>query len=177
MNNHTWNLVSPKPKQKVINYKWGFKVKLKPNGSVERYKACLVAKGFHQTHGLDYFETFSPVVKSMTVRIMLSLALTFSWSLKQLDVYNAFLNVDLAEDVFIEQPTGFISFTAPTHVCKFNKSLYGLKQSPRASYNKLSSCLFQWGFSSSKSDTSVLICWTSYWTSFFSSFAHLFALW
>ena len=158
LNNHTWTLVSPKPKQKVIGYKWVFKVKLKPDGSMERYEACLVAKGFHQTHGLDYFETFSPTVKPTIVRIVLSWALTFSWSLKKLDVYNAFLNVDLAEDVFIEQPTGFISFTAPTHVCKFNKSLYGLKQSPRASYNKLSSCLLQWGFSSSKPDTSVLIC-------------------
>ena len=157
LNNNTWTLVPPTLGQKVIGCKWVFKIKLKPDGSVECYKARLVAKGFHQTHGLDYFETFSPIVKPTTIRIVLSLALTFYWSLKHLDVHNAFLNGDLAEDVLMKQPIGFISSTAPTHVCKLNKSLYGLKQSPRAWHNKLSNCLLQWGFSSSKSDTSLFV--------------------
>lgn len=80
--NNTWTLVSPPPGQKIIGCKWVFKVKLKPDGSIKRYKARLVTKGFHQTQGLDYFETFSLVVKPTIIRIVLSLALSFSWSLK-----------------------------------------------------------------------------------------------
>ena len=115
----------------------------------------VVAKGFHQTQGLDYFETFSLVVKPTAIRMVLSLALTYSWSLKQLDVHNAFLNGDLVEDVFMEQPVGFVSSITPTHVYKLHKALYGLKQCPRAWYNKLNSCLLQWGFNSSKYDASI----------------------
>ena len=91
-------------------------------------------------------ETFSPVLKPTTIQIVLSLALTFSWSLQQLYVYNAFLNGDLVEDVFMEHPVGFVYSVAPMHDCKLRKALYVLKQSPRAWYNKLSSCLLQWGF-------------------------------
>ena len=94
--NDTWTLMSLPPDHKVIGCKWVFKVKLKPDGSLERYKAQLVAKGFQQTLGLDYFETFSPVVKPTTIRIVLSLALSLQWPIKQLDVHNAFLNGDLS---------------------------------------------------------------------------------
>ena len=97
--NNTWVLVPSSPSHKVIGCKWVYKVKLLPDSSVESYKARLVAKGFHQTHGLDYCETFSPVVKPTTIRVVLTLALTYHWSLKQLDVDNAFLNGDLLEDV------------------------------------------------------------------------------
>ena len=104
-----------------------YKVKLRPDGSIERYKARLIAKGFHQTLGLDYFETFSPVVKPTIIRIVLTLSLSFKWPLKQLDVHNAFLNGDLLEDVFMSEPLGFVSSTFPNHVSKMNKALYALK--------------------------------------------------
>ena len=93
--NDTWTLMPLPPDHKVIGCKWVFKVKLKPNGSLERYKVRLVAKGFQQTLGLDDFETFSPVVKPTTIRIVLSFALSIQWPIKQLDVHNAFLNGDL----------------------------------------------------------------------------------
>ena len=93
--NDTWTLMPLPPDHKVIGCKWVFKVKLKPNGSLERYKVRLVAKGFQQTLGLDDFETFSPVVKPTTIRIVLSFALSLQWPIKQLDVHNAFLNGDL----------------------------------------------------------------------------------
>ena len=126
---------------KVIGCKWVFRVKLKPDGSLERYKVRLVAKSFQQTLGLDYFETFSPVVKPTTIRIVLSLALSLQWPIKELDVHNAFLNGDLSETVFMEQPPGFISTTNPSYVCKLNMALYDLKQSPRARYTKLNTYL------------------------------------
>lgn len=103
--------------------------------------------------GFDYFETFNPVVKPTTIRVVLTLAISQHWTIKKLDIQNAFLNGDLTEDVFMTQPTGFVD---PTRVCKLDKALHELKQSPRAWYNKLSTSLLNWGFVSSKFDTSML---------------------
>lgn len=102
--NGTWTLVPRVPKANVVACKWVYKVKRDQHGAIQRYKARLVAKGFNQQPGIDYTETFSPVVKSTTIRVVLSLAVTKQWSLRQLDVQNAFLHGDLKETVYLQQP-------------------------------------------------------------------------
>ena len=96
----------------------------------------LVAKEFHQKHEIHYTETFSPVVKASTVRVILSLAVLNQWVIRQVDVNNAFLNGILIEDVYMAQPQGFVDSTKSTHICKLNKALYGLKQAPRAWFDR-----------------------------------------
>ena len=155
--NQTWDLVQQPSDANVIGCKWVYKLKHKSDGSIERYKARLVAKRYNQTHGLDYFETFSPVVKAATIRIILTIALSFKWELRQLDVHNAFLNGDLQKQVYMLQPPGYMDTTFPDKVCRLNKAIYGLKQAPRAWFQRLSSALLQWSFSSSKTDSSMFI--------------------
>ncbi|KAH9779268.1 retrovirus-related pol polyprotein from transposon RE1 [Citrus sinensis] len=153
--NKTWSLVPMDPVHKLVGCKWVFRTKYNPDGSVSKYKARLVAKGFHQTAGVDYSETYSPVVKSSTVRVILSLAVMQGWNVRQIDINNAFLNGDLTEDVYMQQPEGFVSEGG--YICKLNKALYGLKQAPRAWYDKLKGCLTDWNFTNSKADTSLFI--------------------
>jgi Reverse transcriptase (RNA-dependent DNA polymerase) len=155
--NSTWDLVSPPANAHIIGAKWVFKVKLKADGSVHRYKARLVAKGYNQQEGLDYIETFSPVVKPVTIRVVLTLALSNQWPIHQLDVNNAFLHGDLEETVYMEQPSGFVDALNPHYVCKLNKALYGLKQAPRAWFCKLKNFLLSHNFKSTESDHSLFV--------------------
>ncbi|KAH9744520.1 retrovirus-related pol polyprotein from transposon RE1 [Citrus sinensis] len=156
MDNKTWTLVQPSFPVKVIGSKWVYRIKYNPDGSISRYKARLVAKGFHQTQGIDFNETFSPVVKASIVKVILSLAVLNHWTLRQVDINNAFLNGHLTEEVYMEQPAGFVDQSRPHHICKLQKALYGLKQAPRAWFDKLKQVLTaQWGFRNSKSDTSL----------------------
>jgi histone deacetylase 1/2 len=149
--------VPPSQGTNIIDCKWVLKIKKKSNGSVERYKARLVAKGFKQRYGIDYEDTFSPVVKIATVRLVLSVAVSRGWNLRQLDVQNAFLYGVLEEEVYMRQPPGFEKMFAPNYVCRLDKAIYGLKQAPRAWYTRLSSKLLKLGFRMSKSDTSLFI--------------------
>ncbi|KAD3336925.1 hypothetical protein E3N88_32445 [Mikania micrantha] len=152
--NGTWSLVPPVPNTNVVDCKWVYKLKRDQHGAIKRYKARLVAKGFNQQPGIDYTETFSPVVKSTTIRVVLSLAVAKHWHLRQLDVQNAFLHGDLKETVYLKQPP---DPRYPNHVCLLHKSLYGLKQAPRAWFERLSSALAALGFTGSKTDPSLFI--------------------
>jgi hypothetical protein len=153
--NNTWHLVPPKKGTNIIDSKWFFKIKYRDDGSLDKYKARLVAKGYKQRFGIDYEDTFSPVVKMSTIRIILSIVVSRGWSLRQLDVQNAFLHGILEEEVYMRQPPGYIDKTRPTFVCKLDKALYGLKQAPRAWYARLSAKLISLGFVPSKADTSL----------------------
>jgi hypothetical protein len=166
LTNQTWLLVPPYHSQNTIGCKWVFRIKWHADGSIERYKARLVAKGFHQQLGIDYHETYSPVIKPTTVRTVLSLAISSGWSIHQIDIQNAFLHGHLSEEVFMTQPPGFQHPQYPHHVCKLNKALYGLKQAPRAWFSRLSSRLLELGFHGSQSDTSLFISRTTTLTMF-----------
>ena len=132
-----------------------YKIKRKSDCSLDRYKARIVAKGLKKRYGVDYEDTFSPVIKFATIRIILSLAVSKGWSLRQLDVQNAFLHGVLEEEVYMQQPLGYEDATKPGYVCKLDKALYGLKQAPRAWYSRLSMKLINLGFQASKADTSL----------------------
>ena len=153
----TWSLVALPTHKNLVGCKWIFKIKRHADGSIARHKARLVAKGFSQEPGLDYGETFSPVVKPTTVRLVLALAAQFEWSLRQLDVKNAFLHGSLQEEVFMAQPPGFSDSTHPHLVCKLHKSLYGLKQAPRAWNDRFTAFLPSLGFASTYSDSSLFV--------------------
>jgi histone deacetylase 1/2 len=157
LKNGTWHLVPYRSGMNLIDCKWVFKIKRKEDGSIDRYKGRLVAKGYKQQYGIDYEDTFSPVVKIATVRLVLSLAVARGWCLRQLDVQNVFLHGVLEEEVYMKQPPSFENSKYPKLVCKLDKAIYGLKQAPRAWYSRLSSKLIDLGFRASKSDTSLFI--------------------
>ncbi|WKA12942.1 hypothetical protein VitviT2T_030284 [Vitis vinifera] len=136
--NRTWDLVPRPPTANIVGSKWVFKTKMKEDGTIDRYKARLVAQGFSQIPSLDFGEIFNPVIKHIMIKLILSLAVALGWTMRQLDVKNAFLHGFLKEEVFMEQPPGFINEDLPNHVCKLNCSLYGLKQAPRAWFDRLS---------------------------------------
>ncbi|KAJ0480735.1 putative RNA-directed DNA polymerase [Helianthus annuus] len=153
--NNTWVLVDLPKGRKPIGCKWVYKIKYKASGEVERYKARLVAKGFNQREGIDFGETFSPVVKMVTVRVVLKLAVNNNWPLYQMDINNAFLYGTLYEDVYMTQPQGYSS--NDNKVCKLVKSLYGLKQAPRQWNERLTNVLTSMGFVQSVCDYSLFV--------------------
>ena len=157
LQNHTWDLVPRPPRANVITAKWIFKHKLQSDGSLERYKAHWVLHGFTQQPGLDFDETFSPVVKPATIRTVLSLALSHRWPIHQLDMKNAFLHGNLSEMVYCQQPSGFEDPAQPDFICLLKKSLYGPKQAPRAWYSRMASYMLSIGFVEAKSDTSLFV--------------------
>ena len=122
--NGTWTLVPFSEGMNIVDNKWVFRLKYNPDGSVQRYKARLVTKGFQQTAGIDFTETFSLVIKPCTIWVILTFATSYHWDIQLIDINNEFLNGDLQEEVFMSEPEGFSSSKHPSSVCKLNKALY-----------------------------------------------------
>lgn len=144
--NQVWDLVELPDGYKPIGCKWVYKTKKDSSGNIERYKARLVAKGFTQREGVDYTETFSPVSKKDSLRVILAIVAHFDFELHQMDVKTAFLNGDLEEQVYMKQPEGFSSKESEHLVCKLKKSIYGLKQASRQWYLKFHEVISTFGF-------------------------------
>lgn len=144
--NETWELVDAPSNAKIIGVKWVFKTKLNERGEVDKFKARIVAKGFHQTYGIDFHEVFAPVARWDTIRVVLGLAAQRGWSVFQLDVKSAFLHGELKEDVYIEKPKGFESEDESKKVYKLKKALYGLRQAPRGWYSRIEGYFAREGF-------------------------------
>ncbi|KAH9799278.1 hypothetical protein KPL71_000300 [Citrus sinensis] len=144
--NNTWELTELPMGQRTIGVKWVYKTKLKENGEIDKYKARLVAKGYKQEFGVDYKEVFAPVARLETIRLIIALAAQNSWHVFQLDVKSAFLHGELQEEVFIEQPPGYVKLGSEHKVYKLKKALCGLKQAPRAWYSHIDAYFLKEGF-------------------------------
>ena len=155
--NKTWSLVPRPYGANIINALWLFKDKFDADGIHKKHKARLVANGKSQKAGVDYEETFAPVVKPASIRMVLNIAVARDWDMRQLDVQNAFLHGTISETIYMHQPPGFVDKSKPNHVCKLNKALYGLKQAPRAWNARFASYLSRLGFVSSKCDPSLFV--------------------
>lgn len=154
----TWEIVECPEGKRPVGCRWIYSVKYNPEGTIDRFKARLVAKGYTQAYGVDYTETFAPVAKINTVRVLLSLAANWDWPLQQFDVKNAFLHGELSEEVYMELPEGCkIAVPGSKKVCKLKKALYGLKQSPRAWFGKLTKAMKAFGYSQSNQDHTLFL--------------------
>ena len=152
-----WELV-PRPKGvNVIGTKWIFKNKSDEHGTVIRNKSRLVAQGYTQVEGIDFDETFAPVARLESIRILLVIATHLNFKLYQMDAKSAFLNGMLQEEVYVEQPKGFVDPHRPDDVYKLKRALYGLKQAPRAWYDRLTTYLTKHGFKRGFADITLFI--------------------
>ena len=155
LQNNTWQLVPRPHGANIVSRKWVFHQKFHSDGSLARYKARWACRGFSRQHGIDYDETFSPVVKPITIHTVLSIDVSSSWPIHQLDVKNAFLHGSLTETVYCQQPLGFEDPSLPNHVCLLQKSLYGLKQAPGAWFQRFSTFIQTLSSVPSLSDNSL----------------------
>nr|CAB3463731.1 unnamed protein product [Digitaria exilis] len=155
--NSTWTLVDRPPGAQTITGKWVFKHKLRSDGTLERYKARWVVRGFNQRPGVDFGETFTPVVKLATIRSVLAVVANKRWSAHQLDVSNAFLHGHLHEKVYCQQPIGFVDPDRPNAVCQLSRSLYGLRQAPRVWFTRFTDYVKSIGFTQTRSDSSLFV--------------------
>ena len=142
--NETWELVPLPPKRKLVQRKWIFRTKIAADGSNIKHKAILVSKVYSQVHGIDYTDTFAPVAKMDSIRLVLAMVASKGWEVHHMDVKSVFLHGELQEEIYMQQLEGFQ--WDPSLVCRLKKSLYGLKQSPRAWYAKMDSFLLSIGF-------------------------------
>ena len=131
ISNKTWKLVDIPPSCKTIGCKWVLRKKLKPDGTIDKFKARLVAKGFKQKVDIEFFDTFSPVTRITSIRLLIAIATIYDLKIYQIDVKTVFLNGDLDEEIYMDQPEEFVKHGQESKVCKLTKSLYGLKQAPK----------------------------------------------
>nr|KYP44456.1 Retrovirus-related Pol polyprotein from transposon TNT 1-94 [Cajanus cajan] len=155
--NGIWELTDLPAGAKKIGVKWIYKTKLNEIGQVDKYKARLVAKGYSQEQGVDYIEVFAPVSKMDIVRMIIAIAASRGWKLYQLDVKSAFLYGTLNEDVYVEQPKGYVQKGCENKVYKLYKALYGLKQAPRAWFNRIESYFMSAGFRKSNHEQTLFL--------------------
>ena len=127
MKNDVWDVVPRLEGNSIVNSKWIYKIKHAADGSIEKYKARFVARGFSQKEGIDYEETFSHVARYTSIRSVLALAVVMKWKIHQMDVKTAFLNGVVEEEVYVEQPLGFETHVRESHVCRLKKALYSFK--------------------------------------------------
>jgi hypothetical protein len=156
----TWKLVPPPSDRKAIKCKWVFRIKTDADGNVTRYKARLCACGYSQIHGLDYKEIYAPVVRGESLRLMLAIVASRDMELHQMDVVTAFLNGNLEETIYMNQPPGYVDPEKPNYVCSLHKNLYGLKQAPRVWHKTIDPFLKSIGFCSIDADPCVYFRWT-----------------
>jgi hypothetical protein len=140
--------------RKLVICKWVYKTKYASDGSVERHKAQLVAKGFSQVEGIDYNETFNLVAKMNSIFLVLDLVASYKWEVHEMDVKSTFLHGDLQEEIYMEQPPGYVQNDSSL-VCRLMKSLYGLKQAPQSRYAKMDNFLLDTNFSRCHYDPNV----------------------
>lgn len=155
--NETWEMVDLPPKQKAIASKWVFRIKRNKDGEIERFKSRLVAKGCGQQFGVNYWETFSPVIRYETIRMLFAIAAEKELCMHQVDISNAYLNSTLEETVYMKQPENFVDEDHPTRVLKLQKAIYGLKQSGRSWNNTLDEVLRSLGFKRCKSEPCLYV--------------------
>ncbi|GJX18686.1 zinc finger, CCHC-type containing protein [Tanacetum coccineum] len=155
MGNNTWVLADLPPGCKPLGCKWIFKIKLKVDGTIKKFKARLVIQGFKQKSGIDYFDTYAPVARISTIRLLIAMASIHNLIIHQMDVKTAFLNGDLEEEVYMNQPHGFIMLGNENKVCKLIKSLYGLKQTPKQWHQKFDEVVLYNGYLLNQADKYV----------------------
>lgn len=151
--NKTWELVDRPQNRKVIGVKWVYRTKLNADGSINKHKARLVVKGYAQIFGVDYSDTFAPVARLDTIRLLLAVAAQKKWKVYQLDVKSAFLQ----GEIYVEQPEGYVKEGEEDKVYLLKKALYGLKQAPRAWYNRIDDHLLSLGFEKSLSQSTLYV--------------------
>ncbi|KAF3649136.1 putative tyrosyl-DNA phosphodiesterase 2-like [Capsicum annuum] len=157
LSNHTWELVYLPPGNKPLGSKWIFKRKIKADGTIDKYKVRLVVKGFKQKEDLDYFDTYSPVTRITSIQMLIALAVVYDLEIHQMDVKTAFLNRELEEEIYIEQPEGFVVPEKENKMCKLVKLLYGLKQAPKQWHAKFDQTMLANKFKINKCDKCVYI--------------------
>uniref|UniRef100_A0A2N9I931 Reverse transcriptase Ty1/copia-type domain-containing protein n=1 Tax=Fagus sylvatica TaxID=28930 RepID=A0A2N9I931_FAGSY len=161
LSNNTWVLVDLPPGSNTIGCKWVFRRKYRTDGTIQTFKVRLVAKGFRQREGIDYFDTYAPVARITSIRVLIALASIYKLVVHQMDVKTAFLNGDLDEEVYMDQPEGFVLPGKEKKVCKLVKSLYGLKQAPKQWHEKFDIVILANGFKHNGADEYVYSKFTS----------------